>query len=133
MLYLLRTVGCKVDVPTLDELEAVAKMLYDICPTTLECFIVLDDEIKMRCGKKVRGRYTLVETWFPCMPDNKSKGVIFVDENCNFVEMCTVLVHEYAHHLSQQNHSGMLFRLFKDWLRKEFVRRWNEDVERRKD
>ena len=77
----------------------------------------------------------LVKTWLPCMPDDSSKGVIFIDETCNFTEMCTILVHEYSHHLSQEGHYGKLFNLFKDWLRMEFVKKWRyrKDAERGKD
>lgn len=133
MLYLLRTADCKTPTFTLDKLEVAAQILYDICSTTLECFIILDDDIKMQNGKEVRGRYTLLETWFPCMPDNKSRGVIFINEDCTFSEMCTVLVHEYSHHLTGEGHDGKLFNLFRDWLRNEFVRRYLKHVERRED
>lgn len=123
MLYLLRTSGRMKKI--YDLLDQAVDILNDICPTTMECFVLLDNDIRIEDGKKVRGRYLLVDTWFPCKPDGKARGVIFIDEGEGFVSMCTVLVHEYSHHLSQQNHDGMLFRLFKNWLRVEFVKRWN--------
>lgn len=122
MLYLLRT-NEGLDY-TYDRLEVAVEILNSICVSTMECFVILDDNVTMKDGVEVRGRYTLLGTWFPCKPDNKSRGVIFIDNSCNFVEMCTVLVHEYAHHLTQEGHCGKLFNLFKSWLRIEFVSRY---------
>jgi hypothetical protein len=124
MLYLLRTNEELISV--YDKLDIAIELLNDICESTLECYVLLDEDIRMKCGKEVRGRYTLVSTWFPCKPDGKSRGVIFLDEKSNFVEMCTVLVHEFAHHLTGEGHDGKLFNLFKDWLREKFVERWEE-------
>jgi hypothetical protein len=123
MLYVLRTTE-RLE-KTYDLLDRAVEILANICPTTMECFVILANDVRMKDNKKVRGRYLLLDTWFPCAPDNKSRGAIFIDEDEGFVSMCTVLVHEYAHHLSQQGHGGMLFELFKNWLRTEFVKRWN--------
>lgn len=107
--------------------------LNEICPTTLECYVLLAPEVWTTDGRKVRGKYLLVDGLLPCFPDCGAKGIIVIDENCKYDEICTILVHEYCHHLTQQNDGGMLFELFKEWLRDEFVRRWSEYVERGKD
>ena len=131
MLYLLRTDEDLIS--RYDNLDIAIDILNGIYKSTLECFVILHDDIRMKDGREVRGRYTLVETWFPCKPDNKSRGIIFIDKDCNFVEMCTVLIHEYSHHLAQEGHYGKFFNLFKNWLRVEFVRRWSEYVKGRED
>jgi hypothetical protein len=131
MLYLLRTE--KRLIPTYDKLDEAIDILNDIYRTTIECFVLLHNDIQMEDGRKVRGRYMLVSTLIPCSPDNKSRGVIFIDEDCTFVEMCTVLVHEFAHLLTGEGHDGKLFNLFKEDLRNKFERRWNSNAERRKD
>jgi hypothetical protein len=129
MLYLLRTDDSLDHI--YNKLEQAIEILNSICGSTLECYVLLDDDIKMSCGKEVRGRYILLDVSFPCRPNPKSSGVIFLDKTCTFVELCTALVHEWAHHLTQEGDGGKLFLLFKSWLRAEFVRRWNYDKGRK--
>ena len=108
----------------------VCNMLSDICPATTTCIVSLvDEDITMCGGGEVRGKYMLRAT-STAPVDNI--GWILINRNYKFNQIVTVLVHEYAHHLTLEDHEGKMYNLFKDWLREELMRRW-QDVKRRED
>lgn len=109
------------------------KLLNELCHSTRDCFVVLRNNICMQCGGGVRGKYILAEVKLSCQADSEIIGVIFLNEELDFAELCTVLIHEVVHHLTQQGHGNKLYTLYWEWLRDEFVRRWNENVRREKD
>jgi hypothetical protein len=50
---------------------------------------------------------------------------IVLDSDLDFVEAATVLIHEYAHLLSQADHGFLMYELWREHLREEFKRRWD--------
>jgi hypothetical protein len=77
-------------------------------------------------GTKAKGNYGLSQF---VTQDNKKKvmHMIMLDSSLDLIEAATVLLHEYAHVLSQQEHGFTMYELWKEYLREEFVERWNED------
>ena len=78
-------------------------------------------------GQDALGGYALART-----PGMVPFGVILLDGNLQVDEVVLTIIHEYAHHLSQQNHGFTMFELWKEYLEEEYHRRWN-DVERETD
>ena len=77
-------------------------------------------------GTKARGNYGLGQ--FVVRGGNKKlMHLITLDSDLDIIEAATVLIHEYAHVLSQQNHGFKMYELWRDYLREEFVKRWNEE------
>lgn len=85
------------------------------------------DDLRMPDGRKVRGGCG----WIP-LP-LKAGGYrlthsIVIDSGCDMIEAATVLIHEYAHLLSQQNHGFLMYELWREYLREEFKRRWDNAI-----
>ena len=131
MLLLLRTEEDSVEI--YDKIEVAIEILNRIYGVMSHCVVLFDNDIRMEDGRNVRGRYMYVTKLLPCSSTSPGGGIIAIDTSCNFIEMCTILVHEYAHHLTQEGHNGKLFNLFRSWLREEFTERWRNYVEGRKD
>ena len=68
--------------------------------------------------KKALGGYTL-----SAMKDKPAFGIIILDDFLMAHEVMPVLIHEYAHHLSQQNHGFKMFELWREHLTNEYERR----------
>ena len=77
-------------------------------------------------GTGARGNYGLGQ--FVVRGGNrKLMHLITLDSYLDLIEAATVLIHEYAHVLSQQNHGFKMYELWKEHLRTEFVKRWSEE------
>ncbi len=74
-------------------------------------------------GTKARGNYGLGV--FHTKKGKLAHHMILLDSDLDLTEAATILVHEYAHLLSQQNHEYKMYELWREYLRKEFVRRWD--------
>ena len=70
-------------------------------------------------NKDAKGAYSLTTHKHPF-------GVILLDSCLTFNEAIYTLAHEYAHHLSQQNHGFMMFELWYEYLIDEIYRRWQD-------
>ncbi len=77
-------------------------------------------------GTKAKGNYGLGQF---VARGNKKKimHMIVLDSDLDLIEAATVLLHEYAHVLSQQPHKSKMFEIWRKYLREEFVKRWEED------
>lgn len=80
-------------------------------------------ELKKEDGTKAKGNYGLGR--FVTKSGKQMLHMILLDSDLDLVEAATILIHEYAHLLSQQNHGFKLYELWREYLREEFVRRWN--------
>jgi len=81
------------------------------------------DDLRMPDGTKVRGGCG----WsFLALKKGgcRQTHTIVIDSGCDFIEAATVLIHEYAHFLSQQDHDFLMYELWREYLREEFQRRW---------
>lgn len=94
--------------------------LSDIYSTYPPCFVMYYKDLSSIHpeGKKARGGYTLSSA-----ADKPAFGVILLDSTVDEFEIVPVLIHEYAHHLSQQNHGFTMFELWKEHLTQEYERR----------
>lgn len=45
-------------------------------------------------------------------------GIIFVDAGVSFSRLTGILIDEYTHHITQQDHGFLLYELFYDWVNK---------------
>lgn len=81
------------------------------------------DDLRMPDGTKVRGGcgYTFLK-----LKEGGCRAThsIAIDNGCDFIEAATVLIHEYAHLLSQQDHGFLMYELWREYLREKFQRRW---------
>lgn len=104
-------------------------LLNEFVKTNPPVFVYFVDKLReLHPDKKnALGGYALARTRF-----GVPFGVILLDGNLQVDEVVLTLIHEYAHHLSQQNHDFTMFELWKDYLEREYYRRWN-DVERETD
>jgi hypothetical protein len=77
-------------------------------------------------GTKAKGNYGLGQF---VTRDSKKKEMhmIMLDSDLDLIEAATILIHEYAHILSQQNHDFKMYELWREYLRTAFVEKWEED------
>jgi hypothetical protein len=103
-------------------MHVALNIVEDIYNTDEIIYVYMDKHVHMPDGRSVRGGYGkmhgmtkdgMVET-----------HMITIDTSCDFIEAATVLIHEYAHVLSQQNHDFLMYELWREYLREEFQRRW---------
>ncbi len=77
-----------------------------------------------RNGEKAKGGcgYTILP-----MKDGSIRWThcIVLDSDLTWQEAATVLIHEYAHLLSQTDHGWLMYELWREYLREEFKRRWD--------
>jgi len=85
-------------------------------------YVWFEKDVRKPDGTKVRGGYGTAFAMTKSGP--APMHVITIDDSCDFEEAATVLLHEYAHVLSQQNHDFTMYELWREWLREEFQRRW---------
>lgn len=99
------------DIYRIDE-PIIVKFMYDLRKP---------DETKVRggCG------WTLLQLK---KGGHRLTHVIVIDSECTLVEAATVLIHEYAHLLSQQDHGFLMYELWREYLREEFKRRWDNAI-----
>ncbi len=76
-------------------------------------------------GTRAKGNYGLGK--FVTRDGKKLMHMIVLDSDLDLIEAATILLHEYAHVLSQQPHKSKMFELWREYLREEFVKRWKED------
>ena len=98
-------------------------LLGDMYPVDPPVFMMFVDGLRKPDGTPARGGYGVLEA------DGNTRGIIYLDSNLDWNEAVTAMIHEYAHHLSQQNHGFLMYELWREWLREEFVRRY-EDANR---
>lgn len=94
--------------------------LSDIYSTYPPCFVTYYKglhEIHPE-GKNARGGYTLSR-----VGDKPTFGLILLDSTVDEFEIVPLLIHEYAHHLSQQNHGFKMYDLWVEYLTQEYERR----------
>jgi hypothetical protein len=109
------------------DLTPVYMVLSEIAPCWPPCYVIYSDKLSEMHpeGKEARGGYTMSNT-------NPPFGVILLSHNLPKDIAVFVLIHEYAHHLSQQNHDFLMYELWYSYLLEEFLRRWN-NAERKED
>jgi hypothetical protein len=73
-------------------------------------------------GTKAKGNYGLAQ--FATREGKALLHMIVLDSDLDLIEAATILIHEYAHVLSQQNHDFVMYELWREYLRSEFVKRW---------
>lgn len=90
-------------------------------------FVRFISNLTKQDGTKVRGGYALglVPTTKGALPAH----IIYIDSDLDVIEAATVLVHEYAHVLSQQNHGFTMYELWREYLREQFKRRWHDVID----
>ena len=76
-------------------------------------------------GTRAKGNYGLGQ--FTTRDGKKLMHMIVLDSDLDLIEAATILLHEYAHVLSQQGHGFNMYELWREYLREEFVKRWKED------
>ena len=108
------------DYTLMDEIE----LLGDIYPVNPPVYVVFREDLRKQDDTKARGGYVLAKV--PIRNGVGSRGFIFIDAGLDLIEAATILIHEYSHHLSQQNHGFVMYELYREWLREEFVEKWNE-------
>jgi hypothetical protein len=104
-------------------------ILEDIYDIDGEVWVIFVPNLRKPDGTKVRGGYGQGKMRHS---GDYQWHIIYIDDAINLIEAATVLIHEYAHILSQQNHGFTMYELWRSYLRKEFRRRW-EDVIGEKD
>ncbi len=77
-------------------------------------------------GTKAKGNYGLGQ--FVTRDGKKLMHMIMLDSSLDLIEAVTILIHEYAHVLSQQGHGFTMYELWRGFLRYEFVERWGGDI-----
>jgi len=102
----------------------IVEEIYSVEPYVFVRFI---PDMKKPDGTKVRGGYALglIPTTEGAVPAH----IIYIDSDLDVIEAATVLVHEYAHVLSQQNHGFVMYELWRDYLREQFKRRWHDVID----
>jgi hypothetical protein len=102
--------------------EPAVHILGDMYPVYPPVFVTFVDGLKKDKETVVKGGYGHIQG------KTETRGIIYLNGNLEWREAVTVMIHEYAHHLSQQNHGFVMYELWKEWLREEFVRRYNDYV-----
>jgi len=101
-------------------------LLGDMYPTDRPCYLMYIKGLRKPDGTPARGGYGVLKG------ETDSRGIIYLTDGMDWGEAVSILIHEYAHHLSQQDHGFVMYELWREWLREEFVRRY-EDVKRETD
>jgi len=135
MLLLLEDCKNCVDVENLDEPICITTRNYTFIRELelLDGIYEIDEPIivtfrpylKKPDGTRAKGNYGLGQ--FTTRDGKKLMHMIVIDSDLDLIEAATILLHEYAHVLSQQPHKSKMFELWRDYLREEFVKRWKED------
>lgn len=99
-------------------------ILEDIYDIEREVWVKFVTNLRREDGSKARGGYGQGQM---CASGDYQWHVIYIDDALDLIEAATVLLHEYAHVLSQQDHGYTMYELWRSYLREEFRRRW-EDV-----
>jgi len=123
MLYLVDDEGMTRNYAFTRELNIVEDT-YSVEPNIFVRFI---PDMRKQDGTKVRGGYALglIPTTKGAIPAH----IVYIDSDCDVIEAATVLVHEYAHILSQQDHGFVMYELWREYLREQFKRRWHDVIE----
>lgn len=100
-------------------------ILEDIYNIDQEVWVQFVPNLHKQDGKKARGGYGQGQM---CPTGNYQWHIIYIDDALDLIEAATVLVHEYAHVLSQQNHDFTMYELWRSYLREEFRRRWKDVI-----
>ena len=77
-------------------------------------------------GTKAKGNYGLGQ--FVTRDGKKLMHMIMLDSDLDLIEAATILIHEYAHVLSQQGHYFTMYEHWREYLREEFVERWGDET-----
>ena len=100
-------------------------ILEDIYKIDADIWVIFRPGIQKGNGDKARGAYARGQIPATGMYD---WHIIFIDDKLDIIEAATVLIHEYAHILSQQNHEFTMYELWRSYLRQEFRRRWKDVI-----
>ncbi len=122
MIYLLES-SCAMKAVTrnytlLKEIE----ILGDMYPVYPPVFVTFVEGLKKDKETVAKGGYGHIQG------ETETRGIIYLNGNLEWNEAVTVMIHEYAHHLSQQNHGFVMYELWREHLREEFVRRYEDYV-----
>jgi len=95
-------------------LEWCTAVLNSLCSCDEPVFLAFVEEpLKNELGRKVSGAYVKFNN------EGIPVSIMFIDDVCDEMKVLEAIIHEYAHHLSQEGHDGKLFRLFYEFLYKE--------------
>jgi hypothetical protein len=97
-------------------------ILDDIYDLEHPVFLKFHEDLCKPDGTKVRGGYS--RGVLPMQKGLAPMHLIYIDSGCDLETSATVLLHEYAHLLSQQDHGFLMYELWREYLREEFQRRW---------
>jgi hypothetical protein len=111
-------------------MHVAMNIVEDIYSIDETIYVYMCENVCMPDGTSVRGGYGLM---YGVTKDGPVQThVITIDISCDFIEAATVLIHEYAHVLSQQNHDFLMYELWREYLREEFRREYlREEFQRR--
>ena len=124
MLYLLEVVGNEVRDYNFHDVLDLLDDIYSIEEQIVVVFVPPDDLIAPG-GIKAKGNCG-IGSFVLRGGGTKFLFMIKLVEGLGLVEAATILVHEYAHILSQQSHKSKMLELWREYLRSEFVKRWDE-------
>ena len=107
-------------------MDVIMNILDDVHDSTVPIFVKFISDLKREDGHKARGGYG--QGLLPTRKGPAQVHIIYINADCDMIETATVLIHEYAHVLSQQNHDFLMYELWKEYLREEFKRRWDNAI-----